>query len=504
MFIRVLIALRGATLGRRFGRLLDAPGVESRQLTPRADVWRELTHGDFDLLVVGRDPLGERPEDLVTAVRALPERPDIVVVADREDPGERARLLAAGCLAVLYHRLPDGPLRDTLHALIGRRREDAVQRLRGERPEERYSLADFISESPAMRTFLETPRRVAPSDSSILILGETGVGKERLARAMHAESPRSSGPFLAINCGALPEGLLESELFGHEEGAFTGATRSRKGYFELAHRGTLFLDEIGEMPMHLQVKLLRVLEDRTVRRVGGEKSARVDVRIMAASNRDLEFEIEAKRFRPDLYFRLAVVTLTVPPLRERREDIPGLVGDYVARFRIQTNRRVTSVAPEAVRALVAYGWPGNVRELINVIEQACLLCRSDAITLADLPRRITGLAQGAGMAGAAGIPSPADERLFVLPLPEARRRNADAFERRYLVELLRRSGGRVGHAARAAGIAERSLFERMRRLGIRKEDFRGGDESEAKPPENSRSGALTTDRPPSAKPRSGV
>ena len=216
-------------------------------------------------------------------------------------------------------------LLETLRSLVERRRQDGLRRLKAERPEERYSLNDFVLVSPAMQRFVAVARRVVAADSSLLILGETGVGKERLARAIHAESPRARGPFVAVNCGALPEGLLESELFGHERGAFTGAVASRKGHFELAHEGTIFLDEIGEMPLHLQVKLLRVLEERRLQRVGGQRPIAIDVRVMAATNRDLEAEMGAGRFRNDLYYRLAVVTLTLPPLRDRAEDIPDLV-----------------------------------------------------------------------------------------------------------------------------------------------------------------------------------
>ena len=277
-----------------------------------------------------------------------------------------------------------------------------------------------------MQRFLALARRVVASDSALLILGETGVGKERVARAIHAESPRAAGPFLAVNCGALAESLLESELFGHEEGAFTGATRAHRGYFEIAHRGTIFLDEIGEMPRHVQVKLLRVLEDRHVLRVGGERPVKVDVRVMAATNRDLEADLASKRFRSDLYYRLAVVTLTLPSLRERREDIRPLVRHYVEYFRALLGRPVTGVSDQAMAALSAYDWPGNVRELINVMERAVLLAHGATLSEADLPPGIVSRAAKAGEA-VEGRPQ-ADDRWLDRTLAEA------------LYDLMRRRG----------------------------------------------------------------
>jgi len=312
---------------------------------------------------------------------------------------------------------------------------------------------------------------VVKSDSALLVLGETGVGKERLARSIHSESARSAGPFVTVNCGALPENLLESELFGHEEGAFTGAVRARRGYFELAHRGTIFLDEIGEMPLHLQVKLLRVLEDKRIQRVGSEKPIEVDVRIMAATNRDLKNEMEAHRFRADLYYRLAVLTLTVPPLRERREDIAELARGFLDRIRRQLGRPVTGFHPDAMEALLRHDWPGNVRELINVIERAVLLAPENEIRVSDF----RGGESWADRESEGSAPKALPERRevsFDRPLAEAREEVSAAFERDYIERVLRVCRGRVGEAARKSGVNERTLYAMMRRHGLRKEDFR--------------------------------
>jgi DNA-binding NtrC family response regulator len=326
-----------------------------------------------------------------------------------------------------------------------------------------------------MQRFVALARRIVRTDTSVLILGETGVGKERLAQAIHAESPRSAGPFVPVHCAALPEGLVESELFGHEAGAFTGASRARKGYFELAHKGTLFLDEVGEIPSRVQVKLLRALEDRRIRRVGGEKPVNVNVRIIAATNRDLEAEIDKSGFRSDLFFRLSVVTLTIPPLRERREDIEKLALAYLEHFRQQVGRSDIAIEPAALDVLIRYHWPGNVRELINAVEQAVLLCSENRITIEDLPRRIvTAVIPDAE----AVLPASHDgevrvpDDLLDKPLPEARAGVVSAFERAYVIRLLQATGGRIGETAKRAGVNQRHLYDLMKRLGLRKEEYK--------------------------------
>lgn len=470
MLIRVLLAVDPPAVRRRLARLIRAPGVEVAEISVKTPLWERLTREEADIVVLGTGD-GELPAGLVASVRGLPDRPEIIVVRPHEGAAERARLLASGCLAVLWLGLPDDMLAETLGVFVTRRRDDALRRMRADRAGERQRLSDFIYASPAMQRFLALARRVVQSDSALLILGETGVGKERLARAIHSESPRADGPFLAVNCGALPESLLESELFGHEEGAITGATRAHRGYFEMAHRGTIFLDEIGELPPHVQVKLLRILEDRQVRRVGGERPVRVDVRVMAATNRDLEAALKTRGFRSDLYFRLAVVTLTVPPLRERREDIPLLVRHYLDHFRAALGRPVVSISADAVDALVSYDWPGNVRELINVVERAVLLCHGSELGLSDLPPSVVAGHSGSLNAGADGGMA-VDPALMDKPLLEARAQVVAGFERRYLDRLLAATGGRLAETAERAGVNPRTLFDMLQRHGLDKKDYR--------------------------------
>jgi two-component system response regulator AtoC len=489
MLVRTLLALSPEPLARRVEGLLDSRDLSIFTAAGPDEVWRVLQREDIDLLVASDMMVASSPETWTASIRTLPEAPELVILAEREDPSRRAALLAAGCLAVLNVRISDRELRSTLQTLVGRLAQDAAARLTAQRIVRPHGFEEVVSVSPAMADVITVARQVAGADSSLLILGETGVGKERLARSIHFESSRAAGPFVPVNCGAIPEGLLESELFGHEQGAFTGAVRARRGHFEVAHRGTLFLDEIGELPLHLQVKLLRVLEDRHVQRLGSERPERVDVRIIAATNRQLEEEVEARRFRADLFYRLAVVTLTIPPLRERREDIPVLVAAYLAQFRRTLGKAVEGIDDDALAALTRHTWPGNVRELINVLERSVLLAQGPRIALRDLPRSISGAPRRD--AGRREPPvldlTPAD---LDLPIPDARRRAISAFDRAYLSRLLRRTGGRVGETARLAGISERSLYDLMRRSGLRKEDFRTPRPvtSEAPPP-NRREGS---------------
>ena len=471
MLVRTLLAIPSDAQAHRLEELFDTRDVSLFRADDSETMWRLLQREDIDLLVALDSEAGPTPGDWVASVRGLPEAPDVVLLAEREDPSRRAALLAAGCLAVLNGRIPDRELRSTFRTLVSRLAQNAATRLAAQRLGTAHGFADLVHNSPSMAELVRVARQVATADSSLLVLGETGVGKERLARSIHYESGRAEGPFVPVNCGAIPEGLLESELFGHEQGAFTGAVRARRGHFEVAHRGTLFLDEIGELPLHLQVKLLRVLEDRQVQRLGSERPERVDVRIIAATNRDLEEEVAERRFRADLFYRLAVVTLSIPPLRERPEDIPALVERYLAHFRRSLGKPIEGVHPRAMDALAAHSWPGNVRELINVLERAILLAQGSIVEVHDLPRSIS--------AHRAPVPEsppslPVPAPVLSLPIREARRAMVEDFERLYLTRLLTQTGGRVGETAELAGVSERALYDLMQRSGLDKSDFRHG------------------------------
>jgi two-component system response regulator HydG len=301
----------------------------------------------------------------------------------------------------------------------------------------------LLGGAPAFRAVLETLGQVAPTGATVLLQGESGTGKELAARLVHDLSPRASGPFVPIHCAAIPDTLLESELFGHERGAFTGAVARKEGRLERAHGGTLFLDEVGETSPGAQVKLLRFLQDGVLERVGGNEPVRVDVRIVAATNKDLSAEVRAGRFREDLFYRLAVVSVTRPPLRERREDVPLLASAFLRRLAEQSGKRVLGFAPAALAALEAYPWPGNVRELLHAVERAVILTRGEAIDLDDLPDAIRQAAPG-GLLVPAGTP-------------------LDEVERMVIRETLRQTRGDKNLAAQILRIAPRTIYRKLDR-----------------------------------------
>jgi DNA-binding NtrC family response regulator len=309
---------------------------------------------------------------------------------------------------------------------------------------------DLVSKSAAMQKVFELAQVAAKSNSTILVLGESGSGKEVLARAIHAESPRAGGPFVAISCAALPETLLESELFGHEKGAFTGAVSRRKGKFEMAHGGTLFLDEVGDVSPKLQLDLLRVLEERRFHRVGGSELVEVDVRVIAATNKDLRKAVAEGSFREDLYYRLNVVPIVLPPLRERKEDIPLLVSHLLERLAVEMQKEISGVSAEAMAALVAHDWPGNVRELRNVLERGAVVAAGSVIQAGDL-----GLTRPGGAAE---------------PAPAAAPASLEEVEKRHIGEVLAHTGGNVTQAARLLGIDRVTLYNKIRKYGLRRED----------------------------------
>ena len=313
----------------------------------------------------------------------------------------------------------------------------------------RYAHPNMVARSAKMQEALATVERVAPTNSTVLLGGESGVGKDLIARAIHEKSRRSAGPFIKINSSAIPENLLESELFGYEKGAFTGAAASKPGKFELADKGTLFLDEIGDVPPAIQVKLLRVLQEREFERLGGTRTIKVDVRLIAATNRDLREALEQGTFREDLYYRLNVVPIDIAPLRERKEDIPDLVNLFISRFATDSGKPVKNISPEAMRILVNHHWPGNVRELQNVIERACALANGTVLEIADIHLDVR-TAKAAN--GASGF------------LPEGM--TLEHWEDEMIQEALRRANGNKSRAARLLGLSRNALRYRLSKIGI--------------------------------------
>jgi DNA-binding NtrC family response regulator len=335
------------------------------------------------------------------------------------------------------------------------RKELDVRKLRAENRDlreelgKRYEYPNIVAQSARMQEVLAAVERVAPTNTTVLVGGESGVGKELIARAIHQRSKRAGGPFVKINCTAIPENLLESELFGYEKGAFTGATSSKQGKFELADKGTIFLDEIGDVPPATQAKLLRVLQEREFERLGGTKTLKVDVRLVAATNRDLRAALEDGTFRQDLYYRLNVVPINLPPLREHKEDIPGLIEHFLAGYRKESGKNIRGVTPQAEQILTGFHWPGNVRELENIIERAATFTQGELIEAGDIhldhePAKGT-------VAGAAFLPPGM---------------TLDQWEDEMLREALKRSGGNKSQAARLLGLSRNALRYRLTKIGI--------------------------------------
>lgn len=324
--------------------------------------------------------------------------------------------------------------------------------------EKRSGVGRILGQSTAMRKVFDLIQKVSQSDITVLIQGESGTGKELVAREIHHRSSRFGKSFITMNCAALPENLIESELFGHEKGAFTGAVKQRKGKFEIAHEGTIFLDEIGDMSLNTQSKVLRVLQEKKFERLGGNETLEVDARIISATHKDLLTEMEKGNFRQDLYYRLKVIDITIPPLRERREDIPILVEHYIKEFSERHNKAVQGIDPDALKQIMEFHWPGNVRQLVNILERAVVLAARPILRTEDLPEDLiirSGFSEGF-----------LDE-LMHLPFKEAKERITTHFMKEYLTRKLHNNQGNISHTAAELGIHRQSLQMMLRRLGIK-------------------------------------
>jgi two-component system response regulator AtoC len=398
---------------------------------------------------------------LMERIRALRPGLPVVLVTAHATVEAAVSAMRKGALHYLTKPIRYDELALVLrHAVEGERARRELGRLRGEL-ERAAGFDALVGTAPEIQAVLAMVDRVAPTNATVLIHGETGTGKELVARAIHRSSPRRDRPFVAVNCSAIPRELMESEFFGHEKGSFTGAVAARAGHFEQADDATLFLDEVGELDLALQAKLLRVVQDGEVTRVGGSRAIAVDVRIVAATNRDLAGMVREGRFREDLFYRLNVIPLRLPPLRARPGDLPALLGYFLHAFAEQYGREPAPAPSELLAAARAYAWPGNVRELRNLCERAVLM-GWDAVAPILQPS-----AASAVPGGAAAVQVDTSR-----PLLEARQELVERFERDYLTRLLREHRGRVGEVARAAGIAERNLYEKMKQYGLSRDDYR--------------------------------
>ncbi|HEY8426727.1 MAG TPA: sigma-54 dependent transcriptional regulator [Sandaracinaceae bacterium] len=447
---RILVVDDDVPLAQTLVRGLGKRGFEVTMHTSAPAALEDIEQRDFDAVLTD---LAMRPLtglELCERVRALrPDLPVIVLTAF----GSMESAVAALRIGAYDFLSKPIDLDVAEHALT---RAVEARRLRGELRRLRESasttaFAELVGESPAMKKLFDTIARVAPSDATVLITGESGVGKELVARALHRHGPRRDGPFVGVNCAAVPATLLESELFGHAKGAFTDARTARTGLFVQADGGTLFLDEVGEMPPEMQAKVLRALQERCVRPVGADREVSFDARVIAATNKDLLDAVERGTFREDLYFRLAVIEIEVPPLRSRGADVLAIAHKLLAQAAARAGKDVRGIDAEAARLLVRYRWPGNVRELVNCIERAVAMARFSEITADDLPPRVREFSP------ASDVLVAADDPESLVPLEEV--------ERRYILRVLDAVGGRRGQAAKILGLDRKTLYRKLERWG---------------------------------------
>ncbi len=458
-FSQVLVVDDEEPVRHMLSLLLAREHMTVLQAASGAEALVMLAHGGVDVMLSDVRMPGIGGLELVKQAHALYPDLTIVVMSAFGSVELALEAMQAGAYDYVSKPFKQDEVVLTLRKAEERerlKRENSALRSRlRERSDASDRLGTMLIHSASMRALAQIVRKVASFKTTVLVLGESGVGKELVSRAIHEVSPRREGPFVAVNCGAIPGTLLESELFGHVRGAFTDASSDRRGLFEEARAGTLFLDEVGELPLPLQVKLLRALQEEEIRRVGDTRSIRVDVRVVAATSRDLKQMVESGEFRQDLYYRLDVMALHVPPLRERKDDIPPLVDSFVRRTNARLGTRIEGVTPEALEMLIAYAWPGNVRELENTIEHAAVVAESPWIEPSSLPER-TQRARAA--TGHYALHFPTED----LSVKRAQRK----LEREFILRALERTAGNRTHAARLLELSHRALLYKIKELGI--------------------------------------
>ncbi len=462
---RILVIDDERAIQIALGSLLKKEGYEVVVSSGGTDALAKASEGSFDLVVTDLSLGGATSGmDVLAASKvARPETPVILVTAHGSEKAA-VEAMKGGAEDYVPKPFDNDELRLVVRRALERTRLEREHRLLLERIDREFGFSTLVGSGPAMKKVFETIRKVADTDLTVLVRGESGTGKELVAQALHQESARKSRPFVAVNCAAISRELVESELFGHEKGAFTGATARRVGRFEAAHSGSIFLDEIGDMPLETQAKVLRVLEERTFERVGGGRPIDVDVRVIAATHRDLETEVRRGGFRQDLYYRLKVVEIALPPLRDRMEDLPMLVERFLSRLGERLGRAKKSIGSDALATLARHAWPGNVRELRNVVEQAAVLAPEAVIERADLP------ALAADGASAAAPRTQSVAAASGLSFNEAKRRQVEEFERTFLLAALKEHDGNVSRTAAAVGMVRQNLQQKMRELGLRTDD----------------------------------
>jgi DNA-binding NtrC family response regulator len=390
-------------------------------------------------------------------IRDYPSIPVIIITA-HGTIATAVDALKKGAFDYITKPFEQDELKQVIQKAVKTRRLDEDEALLNPDDIDRYGI---IGSSDRITEIFETIKRVAPTTTTILITGETGTGKELIARAIHRNSPRKNNPFIKINCAAIPESLMESELFGYEKGAFTGAATKKQGRFELAHKGTLFLDEVGELPKDMQVKLLQVIQEQEFERVGGLQTIKVDVRLITATNRNLFEDVKDGRFREDLYYRLNVIPAHLPPLRERKEDIPVLIGFFIEKFNKKLDRSVKYIDEKVTNLLIQYSWPGNIRELENLVERMILMARGDTIVFADLPSELKTTIESDST-----NPSGIRQK----PFKDIMKNHMEDIEKQMIISVLEECGNNVTRAAKQLGLSRKGLQLKMMKYKLRRSE----------------------------------
>ena len=443
---KILIVDDEEGLRKVLARGLAKEGYLTEAVGSGAEALSRIAAESFDLVITDMQMPGMNGLELLAEIKAFDPALPVLVITAYGTVESAVQALRLGAYDYITKPFESDELKLTIAQALERERLLAENRYLHEELRERWQASGIIGDSQAMARVFDTVRSVADSTANVLVTGESGTGKELIARSIHLQSPRKDQPFIVLNCAALSEGVLESELFGHEKGAFTGALATKKGRFELAHQGTLFIDEVGEMSLAAQVKLLRVIQEHEFERVGGTRTIHSDVRLVAATNKNLAEEVRQGRFREDLYYRLNVVNIELPTLRDRREDIEPLARHFLAKYARETGRPVRAIAPRALGCLLTYDWPGNVRELQNALERAVVLCKGDTVTPRDLPQGIAGPAQ------------------ICLELPESGGSLTEILEdleRQLILQTLARERGSQTRAAEVLGIKRTTLRYKM-------------------------------------------
>ncbi|HSD19071.1 MAG TPA: sigma-54 dependent transcriptional regulator [Anaeromyxobacter sp.] len=475
--VRVLVVDDEPTLLRALEALLEQKGYAVVALDSPIAATQRLAQEDFDVALLDIKMPQLSGLELLNAVKHRRPEVEVIMMTGHATVETALAAVKAGAYDFLTKPFDDVELvaRAVAKAAERKRLFDRNRELEIQLREREGGSEGLVGNSAGIREVTRMIEAVAYSSATVLVTGESGTGKELVARALHARSPRRGHPFVALNCGALTETLLESELFGHVKGAFTGAQRDQKGLFDAADGGTIFLDEIGDIPLSTQVRLLRVLQEGEIKRVGSADSVRVDVRVIAATHRDLPKLVKSGRFREDLFYRLNVINIPLPPLRERVDDVPLLAHHFLRRYADRLGKKVRTLAPEAVELLCGYRWPGNVRELENAIERAVVLCRGEAVGAGDLPPAITGrTAPLVREAPAAGD----DAAWLALSYATAKEQALRRFEKGYVEALMRACDNNISAAARKAGM-DRSNFKRVLRKYRADVEPEGSDEDES-------------------------